>query len=307
MTAIIISAVALAVLLLTAGLLDLGRAHSALHALEQAAERLRPNEGAAPLRGGGLKLPSLLIALMRLCMPLVRPLWSEDAKRQVAKELSLAGHPRGFDTDNFLAFRVALTLIGALLGLLLEDLLLAVLLMGAGLLAPWQWLKSEAAKRQARIRADLPDFLDAIAISLSAGTPVDTALRAVTQRFDGPLQEEMEDLNAEISLNVPRQQALRRLLDRTRCRELEVLVLALIQGLQLGVPMAATLEEQARAMRHSRTQRARQLAAAASPRITLVTTLLVTPSVLVLIIGLLILNFMFNDSMHGFRDLFGGP
>lgn len=289
-------------LLVGFGLRDLDRASSRREVMRRAAEHLieAPEKSIKRLR-----LDPTMVSLIGLCRPVAVSLVSKEGKRSIQRELDFAGHPLGFDAESFLSFRLLLTVTGALVGLYIGNL--TYMTVGAAItyFLAMQWLAGQSAERQAQIRMDLPDFLDAVAISLSAGAPVDTALREVTDRFDGPLREEMEELNAQIYLGVPRQQAFRQLLERTRCRELEVVVLALVHGLQLGVPMAQTLEDQARAMRHSRSQRARQLAAAATPKITLVSTLLVTPSVLLLIMGLLVINFYFNDSLFGFRDLFG--
>lgn len=291
-------------LLLGLGLVDLERVHLAAGLVSRAQGDLE-RMGLAQGRATGLRLPSVLVRLIGWCQPLARSVTGPEARQGLAAELAVAGHPLGFDVESFAGFRLLLGLLGLLLGIYFESPLNAVLFGVGGYLGAGQWLKGQAASRQAQIRADLPDFLDAVAITLGAGAAVDGALQAVTARFDGPLKEEMEELNAQVALGVPRQQAFRQLMDRNRCRELEVLVLAMVHGISLGVPMAQTLEEQARAMRHSRSQRARQLAAAASPRITLVSTLLVTPSVLVLIIGLLILNFYLNENLYGFQDLFG--
>lgn len=284
------------------GLRDLDRAWTSRDVIRRAAESLMESPERTIKR---LRVNPTMATLIDLCRPLAVSFVSADGKRNIQRELDFAGHPLGFDVESFLGFRLLLTVSGALAGWYIGNLIYMVIGAATTYFLAMQWLTGQSAERQAQIRMDLPDFLDAVAISLSAGAPVDTALREVTDRFDGPLREEMEELNAQIYLGVPRQQAFRQLLERTRCRELEVVVLALVHGLQLGVPMAQTLEDQARAMRHSRSQRARQLAAAATPKITLVSTLLVTPSVLLLIMGLLVINFYFNDNLYGFRDVFG--
>lgn len=286
------------------GLRDLDWAWTSRDVLGRAARTLADASAQTMKR---LRVHPSLASLIDLCRPIAASLVSADGKQSVQRELDFAGHPLGFDVGSFLGFRLLLTASGALVGLYVGNLIIMALGAATAHFLAMQWLTGQSAARQAQIRMDLPDFLDAVAISLSAGAPVDTALRQVTDRFDGPLREEMEELNAQIYLGVPRQQAFRQLLERTRCRELEMVVLALVHGIQLGVPMAQTLEDQARAMRHSRAQRARQLAASATPKITLVSTLLVTPSVLLLIMGLLVINFYVNDNLYGFRDLFGNP
>jgi tight adherence protein C len=134
--------------------------------------------------------------------------------------------------------------------------------------------------------------------------PQDPALRLVAERFAGPLSQELLHFCQEVEIGLPRIEAYKNILARNKCKELDVLVQALIQGAQLGVPIATTFAIQARDMRALRAHRAKELAAKASPKITLVTTFLVTPAVFLFIIGLLVLNLIFNPGAFGISGLF---
>lgn len=288
-----------------AGLRDLDRHAAGRKALFHAARDERRRTAGGGAGPADLPLPPWLARPVRIFQPLGLALAGEEARRAIRRQLLAAGRPQGFDVAAFVGLRLSTTVLGLLLGAYLESLPLTGLMAIAGWMAPGQWLQGKVSERQSQIRSDLPDFLDAVAISLAAGAPVETALQDVTERFDGPIRQEMEDVLAQIALGVPRQQAFRQVLERNPSRELESVVLALVHGMQLGVPLSEALALQARAMRNTRAQRARQLAGQAAPRITLVSTLFVTPSVLFLIIGLLVLNFYFNKNLFGFQDLMG--
>ncbi|WP_279401391.1 type II secretion system F family protein [Piscibacillus salipiscarius] len=114
--------------------------------------------------------------------------------------------------------------------------------------------------------------MDTISTSLQAGVSLDQALREVILHFDGPIREEFSRFNQEIDLGVPREKAYRELLKRNDNDEFQSLIKGLIQGLQLGIPIAQTFKVQADDLRQIRQEQVKELAAKASPKVTLVTT-----------------------------------
>jgi tight adherence protein C len=155
-------------------------------------------------------------------------------------------------------------------------------------------VRNQAKKRQQLIRKDLPDFLDTISTSLQAGINLDQALREVIRFFDGPLREEFSRFNYEIELGVQRETAYRNLLSRNDNTEFQSLIKSLIQGQNLGVPIATTFKIQAEDMRKLREEQVKELAAKASPKVTLVTTFIVAPVSILMIAGLMILNMIYG-------------
>jgi tight adherence protein C len=257
------------------------------------------------VKSQGRPLPSWLRQVVRLCTPLGMALIGPGGDEAVATQLGAAGHPMRLSAPEFVGLRVAAAIALGLMGLVLRSPLLALPLCVGGWVIVGQWLAGQIANRQARIRTDLPDFLDCVAVSLAAGAPIETALQDVTGRFDGPLADEFHQILAQMQLGVPKQQAFRQAADRARSRELEAVITSLVHGMQLGVPLAESMQLQAKAMRNLRAQQARQMAGAAAPKITLITTLLITPAVMYLIVGLLILNFALSSEFSGFRGLLG--
>jgi tight adherence protein C len=231
-------------------------------------------------------------------------------KTKEEKLLGLAGNPFGLTHDLFHSLRFVLALgllmysiIYLLLGLpfgLMGMLLLPLL----GYFGPIVWLNLKAKERQELISVAMPDFLDTVSVTLSAGVGIDQALHQVTKQFDGPLIEEIEQFNREVDLGVPRKTAYLNLLARNKSKELEMLVNSLIQGQTLGVPVSTTFRLQAEDLRAMRGFKAKEKAAKASPQITLITTFFVAPAVFVLIIGLLFLNVIYNPGAFGLDILF---
>lgn len=228
--------------------------------------------------------------------------------KDVDKWLNKSGNPYKLTVPRFQGLKIFLTIVGFFVGLLF-------LLMGlpfsqysiifyplAGYFLPIILIKGRAKKRQEQLRLDLPDFLDTVSTSLQAGVSLNHALKEVIHFFDGPLREEFSKFNYEIDLGVPRETAYRRLLERNDNPEFQSLIKALIQGLKLGVPIATTFKVQAEDMRHLREEKVKELAAKASPKVTLVTTFLVAPVSIIMIAGLMIMNMLLGE--NGLMSLF---
>lgn len=252
-------------------------------------------------------LPGWLQKLAAAAAPTGERYTPPGQRARIGELLLFAGHPYAMDLFCFLGLRFLAVLAGMGAGVLLSFFvgmrpMLALMLLGY--FAPVWWLKGRAADRQAEIAATLPDLLDTLAVSLRAGVGLLPALRKVGSRFGGPLGAELNRVVERIDMGVPMAEALRSMLQRTSCRELDLCVQTLTQSLDLGVPVAPTLAAQAASVRAGRVQRAKELAAKASPKITMLTTFLVTPGVFLLLIGMVLLNLYYHPERYGIDFLF---
>lgn len=236
------------------------------------------------------------------------PFFTDVKKTEVL--LNHAGNPLGLHLQDFYGFRFVLAMAGltfgslySLLGLPLAMPIILLSIFG-GLFGPIIWIYFKAKSRQEMISVMMPDFLDTVSVTLSAGVSLDGALKQVTKQFDGPLSEEIDRFNKEVELGVPRLSAYQGLIDRSSSKELHSLVNALIQGSTLGVPVSRTFKLQATDLRATRGFVAKEKAAKASPLITLTTTFFIAPAVIGLILGLLALNLIYNPEAFGLDHFF---
>lgn len=219
---------------------------------------------------------------------------------EVEDWLLKAGRPLDLTVARFQGVKIVLTLLGIIVGALLFVLGFPFAQFGlilwplAGYFLPIFWLKKKASERQQQIRYDLPEFLDTVSVTLQAGVSLDQALREVIRFFSGPIQEEFSRFNQEINLGVPREKAYEQLLRRNDNPEFQLLIKALIQGMRLGVPISVTFKVQADNMRRMRKELVKEKAAKASPKVTLITTLVVAPTAMLMIGGLMVLNILEN-------------
>ena len=170
-----------------------------------------------------------------------------------------------------------------------------------GWLWPDIWISGQARRRQSQIERDLPDFLDILAVTVGAGVGFRPAMSRVADALGGPLAEEIRTSLRQMDLGASRRQAFEALRRRNDSESLSSFVTALLQAEELGVPLAQALSELADDMRRSFHQNARRRAARAAPRVSLITTLLIVPGAMLLIVVAL-----YVGSDIDFGSLFGG-
>jgi tight adherence protein C len=227
---------------------------------------------------------------------LARPLADAMGPARLSKlnrRIELAGRPDGMTVESFLERKARLLAIfgaGATFLAIRGQLILAIIVVVAAWVLPDLSLRSASKARQARIDTDLPDFLDVLAVTVSAGLSFRAALERVASRYAGPLADEIIHTLRELDVGVARRAAFQHLRDRNDSEALEQFVVALLQAEELGSPLTEALDQIALEMRRSSAQRARQAAAKTSPRVALVVTLVMVPGALVLLVASVVLS-----------------
>lgn len=169
-----------------------------------------------------------------------------------------------------------------------------LLLVPAAALAPLVVGRAVLARARARrdaVVGDLPDLLDLLAICVESGMAVDPALGLGADRLGGALGQEVGRVLEDLRLGTPRRRAYESLGRRVGAPEVVDVVGALLQAEELGTPLSRTLAAQAAALRAGRRQWARDRAAAAAPKIQLVVALVMVPAVLLLVLGVMVIEF----------------
>lgn len=215
-----------------------------------------------------------------------------------------AGHPHGLTVERYAARRAVYGGLGGFGALVLVTQgrwFLALLLIGYG----WYWadlgIWLAVRRRRDDIERTLPDFLDVLAVVVSAGLGFRQALERVNSVYQGPWSDEIRVALRQMDVGVSRREAFDQLRKRNRSDQVSQFVTALQQGEELGAPIARTLLQIATDMRRTEAQNARRRAARMVPRATgVITTLLVPATMILLITGTLL------GSRIQFGDLFGG-
>jgi tight adherence protein C len=216
----------------------------------------------------------------------------------VSTRLLAAGLGRKISPTTFLAFKSALALGGLVLGALFGGaaagpggvLFAAIALAGIGFIAPDFVISGKARSRKDRIRAELPDALDLMAVSVEAGMGFDGAIAKLTEHMHGPLADEFALTLGEIRIGESRQDALKKMADRTSTPELSSFVRSIIQADQLGISLGRILRVQATDSRLKRQAAAEEKAMKAPIKMLFPTVLFIFPAMFLVILGPAFLN-----------------
>ncbi|HYX88465.1 MAG TPA: type II secretion system F family protein [Gaiellaceae bacterium] len=216
----------------------------------------------------------------------------------VGTRLLAAGLGRKISPTTFLALKSACAIGGFALGALFGGaltgaggvLLFAIALAGIGFIGPDFAVSAKARSRRETIRAELPDALDLMAVSVEAGMGFDGAIAKLTEHMDGPLADEFGLTLNEIRIGETRQDALKKLADRTDTPELSSFVRAIIQADQLGISLGRILRVQAADSRLKRQAAAEEKAMKAPIKMLFPTVMFIFPAMFLVILGPAFLN-----------------
>ncbi len=150
----------------------------------------------------------------------------------------------------WIALCAGLTLGCFLVGLLTaHGLLPAVLLAALGTAVPPLVLGSRRAERRRRFDLQLPDALMLLSSALRAGYSFSLAMQTIAEDLPPPLATEFAWASGEVTLGVPLQTALGRVLARTQSPDLDLVVTAILIQLPLGGNLAEVLDAIAETIR----------------------------------------------------------
>ncbi|EXU68111.1 membrane protein [Streptomyces sp. PRh5] len=250
-----------------------------------------PSDLAVALEVGSSRATVVGSAVDRLGMryaPLVLRLMGEKRVARVRRRIDLAGNPGGLTVDRYAARRAvygALGFVGALVMLVKGQILLALLLVAFGLFWIEVGIWAAVRERKDAIERTLPDFLDVLAVVVSAGLSFRQALDRVAEKYEGPWADELRITLRQMDMGVSRRQAFEELRKRNDSEQVAQFVTALQQGEELGAPIVETLIAIANDMRRTDAQNARRRAARAVPKATMVITTFMVPGTMVLLVA----------------------
>ncbi|MFC5475707.1 type II secretion system F family protein [Paraherbaspirillum soli] len=131
----------------------------------------------------------------------------------------------------------------------------------AGMFYPCIWLRNMRAENVKSILRHLPIYLDLLSMAVSAGSKVTAALEyAVDKGPSGLLQHEFKRMLHDMESGLSRAEALRRMEQRVRIKQITHFSNAVIQAERMGSGLANTLKFQAERRRCECFQRAERQA-----------------------------------------------
>lgn len=241
--------------------------------------------------------------VIQLLAPINRRLFHEYLP-EINREIQVAGLTRFWTAEEYLGkLEIIAVLLGPLYGYLFVQIMGPAGLVTAivsTVLTGWllrRRLASRARYRLLRIKRRLPFLLDLLTLLMEAGATFLQALDdAVDQFGDHPVGEEFGRLLSEINMGKGRAAALEAMRDRLEDDEITSIIGSIIQGEELGTPLARLFRTQADVLRIKRTQRAETVAGEAGVKM-LLPAIMVMASTVLIILGPFVLGFIYAEFM----------
>ena len=212
-------------------------------------------------------------------------------------KLMTAGLSQKISPTTFLALKAALAIGLGVFGLLLGS---AVSFVGtlffalggafAGFAFPGIYVSMKARGRREKIRAELPDALDLLAVSVEAGLGFDGAVDKLTDNLEGSLADEFALTLGEMRIGESRHDALKKLAVRVDTPEVAAFSRAIIQADQLGISLGRILKVQAADSRNRRQMAAEEKAMKAPIKMMFPTVLFIFPAMFLVVLGPAVLS-----------------
>ncbi|WP_328950199.1 type II secretion system F family protein [Streptomyces sp. NBC_00184] len=248
-----------------------------------------PGDLAVALEVGSTRTTAVGSGIDRMGMrwaPAVLRMMGPKAVNKKRHQIDMAGNPGGLTIDRYAARRAvygALGVFGALSTLMRGQIFVSILLLAFGAFWVEVGIWSAVRVRKEHIERTLPDFLDVLAVVVSAGLGFRQALERVAEKYEGPWADELRITLRQMDMGVSRRQAFEELRKRNDSEQVAMFVTTLQQGEELGAPIVETLIQIANDMRRTDAQNARRKAAKAVPKATFAVTSFLLPGTLVML------------------------
>ncbi|WP_170219436.1 VWA domain-containing protein [Nocardioides litoris] len=135
---------------------------------------------------------------------------------------------------------VAVSLVGLLLGR--GNVVVGLIAMAAGVVGPWVYLGLKRTRRRKKFNAALPDTLQMMASSLSAGLSLAQAIDTITREGAEPVASAFRRVLVETRIGVSLEDALEGVAARFDSRDFSWVVMAIRIQRQVGGNLASLIE-----------------------------------------------------------------
>lgn len=223
--------------------------------------------------------------------------------QQTERLLRMSGMHTSYQNFNFfkvafaIIFSVVVVGVAVVLNLeLLNTMLIIMIGIVVAFMAPDFFLKNMVKSHQQKIREQLPDVFDLLAVCIGAGLSFDNALLKVIEKMEGPFIDELMTVFRQMQMGVSRVDALTALSDCTDIPELKTFVSAVVQASQLGIPINNVMKVQSQQLRDTRRETAKERGNKAAVKMSLPIMIFIFPALFIVILGPTVINVM--NSMH---------
>ncbi|AGH94750.1 type II secretion system F family protein [Pseudobdellovibrio exovorus] len=254
-------------------------------------------------------------AIINICRPMVHQLTlqhaarvkSEKYRKKIRNLIKVGGLESELNEDEFIGLQlflgVAFPLLLFFLNFALDLGLSWPLLVGLGAFGffmPQMHCKGTKKQRELSVRADMPFFIDLLALSVEAGLDFFGAIQKIVDKVadkDSVLAEEFKIVLKDIKIGSSKQEALKEMAARIDIPEITSFVAVLIDAEASGASISQVLKDQSVQMRLERLLRAEKAGARASQLILLPLMMFILPAVFIMVFGPIAVRMIYGGGM----------
>ncbi|MNT22476.1 Bacterial type II secretion system protein F domain protein [compost metagenome] len=227
---------------------------------------------------------------------------SEGYRKNVRKYILTSGLSAELNEDEFIGLQllwgIMFPIFLFIMNFSLQLGLSPFMVFGLGLIGfflPQIHAKGEKKRRELSVRADLPFFIDLLALSVEAGLDFFSAIQKIVDKSrgtDSVLADELGTVLKDIKIGASKSQALKDMGARLDMNEITSFVAVLVDAESTGASIAQVLKDQSVQMRLERFVRAEKAGARASQTILIPLMLFILPAVFIMVFGPVAVSFM---------------
>lgn len=189
----------------------------------------------------------------------VQRLVPESQSAADATRVSLMKSGLKISTAKLWSMRVVCLAVGLIVGLyaaflvqgVVQAILVVIVFLVAGVMAPQLYVLNKRKEWRNSIKVQLPDAIDLLCMTVSAGATFDAGLRSVAERMTGVFPDACKDM-LDQSRYTRTIDAMEQFADNAQVQSLTNMVSAVKLAQELGTPIAVPLQEQAKLAREMR-------------------------------------------------------
>ncbi|WP_185994918.1 type II secretion system F family protein [Nocardioides campestrisoli] len=192
---------------------------------------------------------------------------NKSLEERIAGKLEAADS--GFRSSEWLLLHVGIIVGAGLVGALLSggNLVVGLLFIALGTVVPWLYLGRARKKRVKKFNAALPDTLQLMSGSLSAGLSLAQSVDTIVREGTEPIASEFKRVLVETRLGVSLEDAMQGIADRFDSKDFDWVVMAIKIQRQVGGNLAELLDTVAGTIREREYMRRQVQALAAEGKI----------------------------------------
>ena len=241
--------------------------------------------------------------VINLCRPMVHQFTlqhaakvkSEKYRKKIRQLIKVGGLSSELNEDEFIGLQmflgVAVPVLLFIMNFAMElglELPFLLVLGGVGFFMPQMHCNAMKKSRELSVRADMPFFIDLLALSVEAGLDFFGAIQKIVDKVadkDSVLAEEFKIVLKDIKIGSSKTEALKEMAARLDMPEITSFVAVLIDAEASGTSISQVLKDQSVQMRLERFLRAEKAGARASQLILVPLMIFILPAVFIMVFG----------------------